>query len=216
MVEFFLVWYGQVLFGIDDYDWFFVVGDQQGVWFGEYFVWQGLMFDCVICGMMNCYVQMVVVILCGMDCEGVVVDCYFGLNEYDFYGLFVVVVSDYLEIVWFVVGLMKEYFCVFWQVLQLWIEDKFGDVVFEIWVYFQQCVVDVCVVICYGGGQCVLVVSFGGLIVVIVQQVFVVLLFSVIVLNLQICNSSFLQFFFNVEVFYFVLFNGILYLEDFE
>lgn len=57
---------------------------------------------------------MVVVILCGMDCEGVVVDCYLGLNEYDFYGLFVVVVSDYLEIVWFVVGLMKEYFCVFW------------------------------------------------------------------------------------------------------
>jgi len=214
MAELFLVRHGRASFGTDDYDRLSAVGEQQGVWLGEYFARQGVAFDRVICGTMVRHAQTVDAILRGMDSMSVTVERHSGLNEYDFHGLFAAAASDYPEIAQRAAGSMNEHFRALRQVLYLWADGKLGEAAPETWVYFQRRVADARTAIRRGGGQRVLAVSSGGPIGVTVQQVLAAPPESAIALNLQIRNSSLSQFFFNAEAFHLASFNGIPHLED--
>src|SRR5262249_52061740 len=146
-------------------------GEQQGVWLGEYFARQDIVFDRVICGTLNRHAQTVDAILRGMGRDEVRYDRHPGLNEYDFDGLFAAAAGDYPEIARLAAGAMKEHFRALRQVLHLWSEDKLRGAVPETWAQFQQRVADARAAIRHGGGQRVLAVSSGGPIAVTVQQV---------------------------------------------
>lgn len=214
MAELYLVRHGQASFGTGNYDRLSACGEQQGVWLGEYFAQQDIVFDHVICGTLQRHAQTVDAILRGMGREDTRYDRHPGLNEYDFDGLFAAAADDYPEIARRASGTMKEHFRALKQVLHLWSEDKLRGPVPEAWAQFQQRVANARAAIRRGGGQRVLVVSSGGPIAVTAQQVLAAPASSAIALNLQIRNSSISQYFFNADAFHLASFNGIPHLED--
>jgi broad specificity phosphatase PhoE len=214
MAELHLVRHGQASFGTENYDRLSARGEQQGVWLGEYFARQDIVFDRVICGTLHRHAQTVDAILRGMGRADVRYDRHPGLNEYDFDGLFAAAGDDYPEITRLAAGSMKEHFRALRQVLQLWSEDRLRGPVPETWAQFQRRVADARAAIRQGGGQRVLAVSSGGPIAVTVQQVLAAPAASAIALNLQIRNSSISQYFFNADAFHLASFNGIPHLED--
>jgi broad specificity phosphatase PhoE len=214
MAELYLVRHGQASLGTENYDRLSATGEQQGVWLGEYFARQDIVFDRVICGTLRRHTQTVDAILRGMGPEDARYDRHPGLNEYDFDGLFAASGDDYPEILRLAAGSPREHFQALRQVLQLWSQDKLRGPVPETWAQFQQRVADARAAIQQGGAQRVLAVSSGGPIAVSVQQVLAAPASSAIALNLQIRNSSITQYFFNADVFHLASFNGIPHLDD--
>lgn len=216
MAELYLVRHGQASFGTENYDRLSALGEQQGVWLGEYFARQDIVFDRVFCGTLNRHEQTVDAILRGMGRQDVRYDRHPGLNEYDFDGLFAAAGHDYPEIVQLAAGSMKAHFRALRQVLTLWSEDRLRGPVPETWAQFQRRVADARAAIRQSGGQRVLAVSSGGPIAVTLQQVLAAPAASAIALNLQIRNSAISQYFFNADAFHLASFNGIPHLEDAE
>ncbi|GAB3627992.1 hypothetical protein PTE30175_02632 [Pandoraea terrae] len=214
MAELYLVRHGQASFGTKNYDQLSTLGEQQGVWLGEYFARQGTAFDRVICGTQCRHAQTVDAILRGMGREDVRYDRHPGLNEYDFDGLIAIAGDNYPEIARLAAGSMRDHFRALRQVLHLWSEDRLRGPVPETWAQFQQRVADARAAIRQGGGQRVLAVSSGGPIATTVQQVLAAPASSAIALNLQIRNSAISQYFFNADAFHLASFNGIPHLDD--
>jgi broad specificity phosphatase PhoE len=147
-----------------------------------------------------------------------------GLNEYDFQALFAVLgetgmppgLSTELSAGLSSTRSKKDFYKGLKHVLQLWAEDRLPGRVPETWQQFQTRVERARIDIQRAGGRRVLVVSSGGPISVIAQQVLQAPNASAIALNMQIRNSSVCQYVFNGDAMSLVSFNSVPHLERAE
>lgn len=215
MAELYLVRHGQASFGAANYDQLSANGEQQGVWLGEYFAEQGLVFDRMICGTQQRHRQTVEAILRGMGREHAPSPCerHPGFNEYDFERLYAATGEQYPALRRQPGDSMRDYYRGLKEILHLWACDALDGPLPETWAQFQQRVAEARAAIRQGGGKRVLAVSSGGPIAVTAQQVLAAPAPSAIALNLQIRNSSISQYFFNADGMQLASFNAIPHLD---
>lgn len=214
MVQFYFICYGQVFFGVVNYDKFFQLGYQQVCWFGEYYCVCGEIFDVLVIGDLVCYVEIGEGIQEGFG-SSLVVDLQFGFNEFDFYFIVDVYLSVYFEEVLLEGVFMVVFYWVLKKVMQCWQVGCLEGNLLESWQGFCDWVVGVMVYIQEQYVDCdwVLVVSFGGVIVMWMWYMFNIVDDVVVEFNLQICNIGVIQGFFNKNVYCFFIFNQVLYLD---
>lgn len=216
MAELYLVRHGQASFGSSDYDVLSDVGERQGVWLGEYFAQRDLKFDRVMTGGMRRHRQTLDAICRGMGCSFGDTEQHLGLNEYDFQALFDGLDDSYQELKAWRGASRREFYPCLKRVLQLWSQDKIRGPIPETWREFQRRVGAARQAIQQGSGARVLVVTSGGVMAAIAQQVLHAPADAAISLNLQIRNSSFCQFFFNRDAFHLASFNSDPHLDHAE
>jgi broad specificity phosphatase PhoE len=224
MAELYLVRHGQASFGADNYDELSPSGRTQSGWLGEYFAQAGLRFDRIVIGTMQRHRQTADAILAAMGGPQVEIAQDAGLNEYDFQALFAVLgetgmppgLSTELSAGLSSTRSKKDFYKGLKHVLQLWAEDRLPGRVPETWQQFQTRVERARIDIQRAGGRRVLVVSSGGPISVIAQQVLQAPNASAIALNMQIRNSSVCQYVFNGDAMSLVSFNSVPHLERAE
>ncbi|MPW21071.1 histidine phosphatase family protein [Paraburkholderia sp. CNPSo 3157] len=214
MAELYLVRHGQASLGADDYDRLSVTGEQQGIWLGEYFAQRDIAFDRVMSGTLRRHAQTVDAIWRGLGAPAVECEVHPGLDEYDFHALFRALGEQHTDLARRATRSSRDFFKALRQVLHLWAEGALDDCAPETWSAFQQRVADARAAIQHGGGQRVLVISSGGVIAALTQQILHAPAETAIALNMQIRNSSVSHYFFNRETLQLSSFNGIGHLDD--
>lgn len=214
MAELYLVRHGQASLGAEDYDQLSDVGEQQGIWLGEYFAQRDIAFDRVMTGTLRRHAQTADAIRRGLrepciDCE-----IHPGLDEYDFHALFRALGDEHSTLAERATRSPRDFFKALREVLQLWTEGALDGRAPETWLAFQQRVAEARAAIQQGSGQRVLVVSSGGVIAALTQQVLQAPAATAIALNMQIRNSSVSHYFFNRDTVHLSSFNGIGHLDD--
>jgi broad specificity phosphatase PhoE len=214
MAELYLVRHGQASLGADDYDQLSDVGEQQGIWLGEYFAQRDIAFDRVMTGTLRRHAQTVDAIRRGLGVSRIDCEIHRGLDEYDFHALFRALGDEHSALAERATRSPRDFFKALREVLQLWTEGVLDGRAPETWREFQQRVADARAAIQQGSGQRVLVVSSGGVIAALTQQVLQAPAATAIALNMQIRNSSVSHYFFNRETLHLSSFNGIGHLDD--
>jgi broad specificity phosphatase PhoE len=215
MAELYLVRHGQASFGAANYDELSSSGVTQSRWLGEYFAQRGLRFDRVMTGTMRRHAQTADALLTAMGGEPMEIVQDADLNEYDFRALFSAFgESRPADGALAEEDSMKHFFKALKHVLQLWSEDKLPGCVPETWAQFQARVERARLAIQRAGGKRVLVVSSGGPIAVLSQQVLQAPAAAAIALNMQIRNSSVSQYVFHDSAMSLVTFNTVPHLEQ--
>jgi len=213
MAELFLVRHGQASFGAGDYDRLSPVGEQQGVWLGEYFAQRDLVFDRVMTGTLLRHAQTADAIWRGLGAPPVLRGIHPGFDEYDFHALFRALGERHAPLAERATQSPRDFFKALRQVLQLWAEGALDSRAPETWQAFQQRVADARTAIQQSGAQRVLAVSSGGVIAALTQQVLQAPDATAIALNMQIRNSSVSHYFFNRGALHLSSFNGIGHLD---
>ena len=214
MAELYLVRHGQASLGADDYDSLSPVGEQQGIWLGEYFAQRDITFDRVMSGTLCRYAQTVDAIWQGLGAPPFTTEIHPGLDEYDFHALFRALGDEHAGLAQRATRSPRDFFKALREVLQLWAEGALDGCAPETWQAFQQRVADARGAIQHGDGQRVLVVSSGGVIAALTQQILQAPAATAIALNMQIRNSSVSHYFFNRDTLHLSSFNGIGHLDD--
>ncbi|MBP0594426.1 histidine phosphatase family protein [Paraburkholderia sp. LEh10] len=214
MAELFLVRHGQASLGADDYDRLSDVGERQGIWLGEYFAQRDIAFDRVMSGTLRRHAQTVDAIRHGLRALPAECEIHPGLDEYDFHALFRALGETHRQLAEQATRSPRDFFKALRQVLHLWAEGALDGGVPETWRAFQQRVADARAAIQQGSGQRVLVVSSGGVIAALTQQILQAPAATAIALNMQIRNSSVSHYFFNRDALHLSSFNGIGHLDD--
>jgi len=214
MAELYLVRHGQASLGADDYDQLSDVGEQQGVWLGEYFAQRDIRFDRVMTGTLRRHAQTADAIRRGFDTLPTETGIHPGLDEYDFHALFRALGEQHAALAERATHSPRDFFKALREVLHLWTEGALDGRAPETWQAFQQRVADARAAIQQGSGQRVLVVSSGGVIAALTQQVLQAPAATAIALNMQIRNSSVSHYFFNRDTLHLSSFNGIGHLDD--
>jgi broad specificity phosphatase PhoE len=213
MAELYLVRHGQASLGADDYDRLSPVGEQQGIWLGEYFAQRGITFDRVISGTLRRHAQTVDAIRQGLGAPPLTTEIHPGLDEYDFHALFRALGDEHAGLAERATRSPRDFFKALREVLQLWAEGALDGRTPETWQAFQQRVAAARGAIQQGNGQRVLVVSSGGVIAALTQQILQAPAATAIALNMQIRNSSVSHYFFNRDTLQLSSFNGIGHLD---
>ncbi|MDR6386964.1 histidine phosphatase family protein [Paraburkholderia caribensis] len=214
MAELYLVRHGQASLGADDYDQLSDVGEQQGIWLGEYFAQRDMAFDRVMTGTLRRHAQTVDAIRRGLGVPRIDCEIHPGLDEYDFHALFRALGDEHSALAERATRSPRDFFKALREVLQLWTEGALDGRAPETWAAFQQRVADARATIQQGSGQRVLVVSSGGVIAALTQQALQAPAATAIALNMQIRNSSVSHYFFNRDSLHLSSFNGIGHLDD--
>ncbi|MGF6810566.1 broad specificity phosphatase PhoE [Paraburkholderia sp. Clong3] len=213
MAELHLIRHGQASFGAENYDRLSDIGTRQARWLGEYFADSKLCFDRVVIGTMRRHRQTADAILEGLGSPVVEMTQHAGLNEYDFDALYRAAGDDNPALSALAQGTKRDFYVGLKQVLHLWSEDRLPGPVPETWQQFQGHVRDARLAIQRGGGQRVLLVSSGGPIAVVAQQVLQAPDATAIALNMQMRNSSVCQYFFNADAMSLASFNCVPHLD---
>ncbi|HWT38351.1 MAG TPA: histidine phosphatase family protein, partial [Paraburkholderia sp.] len=171
MAELYLVRHGQASLGADDYDRLSDIGGQQGTWLGEYFAQRDIHFDRVMTGTLRRHAQTVDAIWRGLDASPLKTEIHPGLDEYDFHALFRALGHEHAALAERATRSPRDFFKALREVLNLWAEGALDGRAPETWHAFQQRVADARRAIQHGNGQRVLVVSSGGVIAALTQQV---------------------------------------------
>jgi broad specificity phosphatase PhoE len=216
MAELHLVRHGQASFGAENYDELSASGVAQSRWLGEYYAQRGLSFDRIVTGTMRRHAQTADALLSAMGGEPTEIVQDADLNEYDFRALFAALGESGPVASLLAEGSMKHFYKGLKQALQLWSEDKLPGPVPETWTQFQARVERARLGIQRTGGKRVLVVSSGGPIAVVTQQLLQAPAAAAIALNMQIRNSSVSQYVFNESAMSLVSFNTLPHLEHAE
>jgi broad specificity phosphatase PhoE len=214
MAELYLVRHGQASLGADNYDRLSANGEQQGIWLGEYFAQREITFDRVMTGTLRRHAQTVDAIWRGLGRPPIECEIHAGLDEYDFHALFHALGDEHAGLAQRATRSPRDFFKALRHVLHLWAEDALGGRAPETWHAFQQRVADARTAIQQGDGQRVLVVSSGGVIGAMTQQILEAPAAAAIALNMQIRNSSVSHYFFNRDTLHLSSFNGIGHLDD--
>ncbi|WP_180733036.1 histidine phosphatase family protein [Paraburkholderia sp. PGU19] len=214
MAELYLVRHGQASLGADDYDRLSDVGEQQGIWLGEYFAQRDIAFDRVMTGTLRRHAQTLDAIRRGLGEARIDCEIHPGLDEYDFHALFRALGDEHSALAERATRSPRDFFKALREVLQLWTQGALDGRAPETWDAFQQRVSDARAAIQQGSGQRVLVVSSGGVIAALTQQVLQAPAATAIALNMQIRNSSVSHYFFNRGMLHLSSFNGIGHLDD--
>jgi len=216
MAELYLVRHGQASLGADDYDRLSSAGEQQGIWLGEYFAQRDIAFDRVMTGTLRRHAQTLGAIWRGLDAPPVECEVHPGLDEYDFHALFHALGDKHAELAERATRSPRDFFKALRQVLHLWTEGALDGRVPEAWSAFQQRVAAARDAIQQGGGHRVLVVTSGGVIAALTQQILQAPAATAIALNMQIRNSSVSQYVFNDSAMSLLTFNALPHLEQVE
>ncbi|PVX85021.1 histidine phosphatase family protein [Paraburkholderia unamae] len=216
MAELYLVRHGQASFGAENYDELSSSGRMQSRWLGEYFAQANLTFDRIVTGTMRRHAQTADALLTAMGGQPAQIVQDADLNEYDFRALFSALGESDAAPGLAAESSMKHFYKGLKQVLHLWSEDRLPGRVPETWAQFQARVERARLAIARMGGKRVLVVSSGGPIAVIAQQVLQAPAAAAIALNMQIRNSSVSQYVFNENAMSLVSFNALPHLERAE
>ncbi|AUT62079.1 histidine phosphatase family protein [Paraburkholderia terrae] len=214
MAELYLVRHGQASLGADDYDRLSDVGEQQGIWLGEYFAQRDIAFDRVMTGTLRRHAQTADAIRRGLGVQRIDCEIHPGLDEYDFHALFRALGDEHSALAERATRSPRDFFKALREVLQLWTDGALDGHAPETWVAFQQRVAETRAAIQQGSSQRVLVVSSGGVIAALTQQVLQAPAATAIALNMQIRNSSVSHYFFNRDTLHLSSFNGIGHLDD--
>ncbi|MEM5371505.1 histidine phosphatase family protein [Paraburkholderia azotifigens] len=214
MAELYLVRHGQASLGADDYDRLSDVGEQQGLWLGEYFAQRDIHFDRVMTGTLRRHAQTLDAIWRGLGVPPFETEIHSGLDEYDFHALFRALEGEHAALAERATRSPRDFFKALREVLQLWAEGALDACVPETWQAFQQRVADARGAVQHGNGQRVLVVSSGGVIAALTQQILQAPAAMAIALNMQVRNSSVSHYFFNRDTLQLSSFNGIGHLDD--
>ncbi|BCZ81597.1 phosphoglycerate mutase [Paraburkholderia terrae] len=214
MAELYLVRHGQASLGADDYDQLSDVGEQQGIWLGEYFAQRDIAFDRVMTGTLRRHAQTLDAIRRGLGVQRIDCEIHPGLDEYDFHALFRALGDEHSALAERATRSPRDFFKALREVLQLWTDGALDGRAPETWVAFQQRVAEARAAIQQGSSQRVLVVSSGGVIAALTQQVLRAPAATAIALNMQIRNSSVSHYFFNRDTLHLSSFNGIGHLDD--
>lgn len=212
MAELFLVRHAQASFGSCDYDRLSAAGLRQSRRLGSYFASRQLRFDYVFSGAMRRHLQTVAGIMAGMAAEQACVELP-GLSEFDFAALYAAASAQWPELGEMSRGGQKEFFAGLKRVLLLWTEGKIEAPVPERWDEFQQRVAEASRFIQQTTTGRVLVVTSGGVIGALTQQILGANAAAAIELNLQIFNSSLSRYFFNAERIALASFNYLPHLD---
>jgi broad specificity phosphatase PhoE len=212
MAELFVVRHGQASFGAEDYDRLSPLGERQGEWLGEYFAERGIAFDRVLAGSMRRQQSTAAAILRGLGASTACEELR-GLDEYDFHALYRVASAEYPELQAPAAGSRAIYYAGLKRVLELWSEDRIGGALPETWTSFQRRVAAVREHIQGLGGRRVLVVSSGGIIAAIAQQVLQAPPATAIALNMQIRNTGVCHYYFNARSIRLASFNNLPHLD---
>lgn len=214
MAELFLVRHGQASLGADNYDCLSDAGVQQSLWLGQHFSRDGIRFDRVVTGTLLRHAQTLDAIRRAMPELLPGCDIHAGLDEYDFRALFAALPDAHRGLADALKRSPREFFKSLRQVLHLWTEGVLDERAPETWAAFQRRVADARAAIQQSGAQRVLVVTSGGVIGALVQQMLHAPAATAIALNLQIRNSSVTHCYFNREALQLSSFNGIAHLDD--
>lgn len=213
MAEVFLVRHGQASLDAVNYDQLTTVGQRQSQRLGRYFASRRLRFDFIFAGGMRRHAQTVHGIMEGMGADHPCIELV-GLNEYDFEALFIAASMQWPEFGNMSRGSQKEYFLGLKRVLFLWSEGKIDAPIPERWDEFQRRVADSREYVQKNARGRVLVVSSGGVIGAMTQQILGAPAAAAIELNQQIFNSSLSRYLFNAERCSLASFNNLPHLDD--
>lgn len=212
MGQIYLVRHGQASLGSQDYDVLSALGEQQARWLGAYFAERNIRFDQVVCGTQRRHRQTAECMLEGMGVDApVALDA--GLNEFDFAELFKAAGLQQPMNGDDLVQQRRAFFGQLKTVLQLWQQDRLAGPVTESWRQFQQRVWGALQTLQNSAQGTLLVVSSGGPIATLVQQILGAPDATAIELNVQIRNTAFCQLFFNANRLRLGSFNAMPHLD---
>ncbi|WP_233873705.1 histidine phosphatase family protein [Paraburkholderia adhaesiva] len=214
MAELYLVRHGQASLGAGNYDCLSEKGEQQCVWLGEHFARNGLRFDRVLTGALRRHAQSLDAIRRALPGLPVEHEEHPELDEYDFHALFRAAGDEHRNLIETNKGSPRDFFKALRQVLHLWAEGVLDARAPETWSAFQLRIAKARAIVQQSDAQRVLVVTSGGVIGALTQQVLSAPPATAIALNLQIRNSSVTQYFFNREAFHLSSFNTVSHLDD--
>ena len=212
MGQIYLVRHGQASFGSQDYDQLSPLGEQQARWLGAYFAERGIRFERVVSGTQRRHRQSVQCIHEGMAADQLI-EFDAGLNEFDFSELYQAAGGDRIVADGDLAQQRRAFFSRLKSVLHLWVQDQLPGKVTESWVQFRQRVRDALQALQATAQGPLLIVSSGGPMGALVQQILGAPDQAAIELNLQIHNTGFCQLHFNEETLRLGSFNAIPHLD---
>jgi broad specificity phosphatase PhoE len=215
MSELFLVRHAQASFGTSDYDRLSELGHRQARWLGEHFRYRQLSFDRVRCGSMTRHLETARAILEGMGDASREPDIDPAWNEFDFQAI----VSAYL-------GQCpadkpaanagyRDFSRILRSALLAWTEGRLDGPLPERWPQFEERVGGAlaAAIETARGGERILLVSSGGAISKVLQQVLQAPASTMVNMNLQLRNSSVSHLFFGGSRMHFSGFNHVPHLD---
>lgn len=212
MGQIYLVRHGQASFGSPDYDQLSPLGEQQARWLGAYFAERAIRFERVVCGTQRRHHQSAQCILEGMaGAPSIEFDA--GLNEFDFAELYRAAGGDRVVATGDLAQHRRAFFSRLKSVLHLWAQDQLSGNVTESWAQFQQRVRGALQALQATAQGPLLIVSSGGPMGTLVQQILGAPDHAAVELNFQIHNTGFCQLFFNEETLRLGSFNAIPHLD---
>lgn len=212
MGQIYLVRHGQASFGSQDYDQLSPLGEQQARWLGAYFAERGIRFERVVSGTQRRHRQSAQCILEGMAADQLI-EFDAGLNEFDFVDLHKAAGGERVVSGGDLAQQRRAFFSRLKSVLHLWAQDQLPGKVAESWVQFQQRVCEALQALQTTAQGPLLIVSSGGPMGALVQQILGAPYQAAIELNLQIHNTGFCQLHFNEETLRLGSFNAIPHLD---
>jgi broad specificity phosphatase PhoE len=212
MGQIYLVRHAQASFGSQDYDQLSPLGEQQARWLGAYFAERAIRFERVVCGTQRRHRQSAERILEGMASDQLL-EFDAGLNEFDFAALHQAAGGEQVVADADLAQQRRAFFGRLKSALQLWTQDQLPGQVPESWAQFQQRVRGALQALQATMQGPLLIVSSGGPMGTLVQQILGAPDPAAIELNLQIHNTGFCQLYFNAQTLRLGSFNAIPHLD---
>lgn len=213
MADIYLVRHGQASFGSADYDQLSPLGEQQSEWLGAYFAERGLRFDEVVTGTQRRHQQTAQGIFRGAGTTPPIRQDP-GLNEYDFAQIYRALGDDTDAVPADPAEKRRYFYRRLKQALQRWSQDDLPGPLPETWRDFQARVAAAMQTVQRSQAKRILVVSSGGTMGIIAQQIMEAPAHTAIELNLQIRNTGLCQLYFNEHTMRMVTFNTIPHLDQ--
>jgi broad specificity phosphatase PhoE len=215
MSELFLVRHAQASFGTSDYDRLSELGHRQARWLGEHFRYRQLEFDRVLCGSMTRHLETARAILAGMGAAPRQPDVDPAWNEFDFQAIVTAYLTRFPADTPAANSSYREFSRVLRSALLAWTEDRMDGPLPERWPQFEARIGAALAALTENaqGGERILLVSSGGAISKVLQQVLQAPASTMVNMNLQLRNSSVSHLFFGGSRMHFSGFNHVPHLD---
>lgn len=215
MSEIYLVRHAQASFGEANYDRLSRLGRQQASWLGEYFRFQNLHFDRIICGDMVRHHETTTGICKAMGADPEDREARPQWNEFDFESLVTVYLRDHPEDRPDRTAPVTGFLRLLRKTMIAWADDLLTGDIPETWAQFEKRVRTGLSMATseVGRGRKTLVVSSGGAISMAIRQVLAAPRETMIQLNTQTRNSAYSHLFFNQDGIHLSGFNHIPHLD---
>lgn len=198
MAKLFIVRHGQASFGAANYDCLSALGRQQARWLGEYFAERELSFCHIAAGDLARQQDTATEILAGMSVtapEGAspCVLTHTGLNEYDSHAVYTAH-TGYIDQHVHQKSDFKDYWQTFRAAYEAWIDDQIPEIE-ETWATFGSRIESALTQACEGRGreEAILVVTSGGVIGRVINELLGGPARTAVELNFQFRNAAFCE-----------------------